>query len=1056
MAKKKEDLSQYKQNTVNIFFPNQVEPDPVNKEEFLAYWKQEKDRCINGFYLANGQVYIPGWLYWHTTYWIIELDKETTNPVTGKKVSFKVKGVPTLRDVEWMVSNDLEKAIADQKMYFVNSCRGIGKSFWASSIIGQTYTFTSDSESLLTGGNHPDIAKLSEKVNMGLSNIHPIFQKQRIKNNWKEEVRAGWIDRTSKLAKGSNSRIIIRNYDNGNNTMATNGTRPLRQIIDEALGENELLYTQQGTIKIKDCKKGDLIYDDQGNLVEILGKADVGIRNLYKIEFASGRSVTCCDNHIWKVYCTHLKKWVLLTLKDIREKYFYEKYDSRYDKTVKSFIYSIPNTRCLKYGSKDLLIDPYILGLWLGDGFSDGFKICSEDEEIHNSIVEFSEKNKFRYIFTTPKESNKNFKIFYLSKGDNEYPIRRLRAYNLIKNKHIPKEYLFSSEEQRLELLRGLMDTDGSVTSKGSIEFTTSFPKLKEDFKELLNSLGIAFSLTERFPTYINKEEKLVGKLSYRFNIRTSKKIFKLSRKLNNYRINSNTRNSLKQKALEERDTIINITPIGVGQAYCIKVNNESNLFLTTNCIVTHNTGKIPNLIKCVLDSNPSWMNDYGFFALPCLFGTGGDQEQGKDAGIIFNNPSVYNILEFTNEWENGDKIARFFPVTLGRNEYKEDWTLYKFLKERVKGYENLEHHPDLDIIIKVSNEEKCMKEFVEPRRAAALKSTSTNEIIKEKAYYPITPSECFLTISANDFPVDAAKEQLQWIRSNQYNPVRIELYRDASNRLQFKYSDKLPVRDFPVKASSNKEGVIEIIEFPIATSSRWDYCAGIDPYKISESDYSDSLGSIYIFKRIMTSMTEPYQYMPVAWYHGRPKDINTWNENVSMLLEFYNAVGMCENADYGFINHMIQKNRTLYIAEGQSFLKEISPGSKNKSAYGLPPTPAMINHWLGCAVKYTKEEIIKERDGEGNVINSKLGISRILDIMLLEEIVGFNKNVGNYDRVRSFAICVAYAMQLDALFPTLIQTPEVTKPKEKSIKSPFTIGVSMFKKFKSPFSGFK
>lgn len=681
------DIINYKLPTKNCWFPDQVEPDIDDKEVFKTYWKREKDRCVNGFKLADDQVYVPGWLYFHTVYWTIELDTEIINPVTGKKESFKTKGIARLRDNEWETAHDLERAAYEKKIYDLVGARGFGKSFMCSSFIGQAYTFFDDSESLITAGNHPDIAKLAEKINLGLSNIHPVFRKQRLKNDWKKEVRAGWVDKSTGFEKGSASRIITRNYDDGNNTMATNGTRPKRQVVDEQ--------------------------------------------------------------------------------------------------------------------------------------------------------------------------------------------------------------------------------------------------------------------------------------------------------------------------------------------------------------------GKIPNLIKCLLDSMPSWMNDFGFFSIPWITGTGGDMEVGIDAGIIFNNPAVYNVLEFDNP-EGPHKIGKFIPVTKARNEYKEEWTLSKYLGI---------NHPDLDkVIILVSNEEKCLKEFVEPRRAKAAGSTTSNELIKEKAYYPLVPSECFLTISSNDFPIDACKEQLKWLDDNDFQTQKIELYRDLEGKVQMKHTDKKPVSDFPVKADSHKEGVIEILERPIEGVSYMLYAGGIDPYKISESDYSDSLGCIYLIKRMTTNMSEPYQYMPIAWYAGRPKEIEKWQENVAMLLEWYGCKAMCENIDYGFIQHMVAENKAaIYLEEGQSFLKEINPNSKSKGLYGLPPTPQTINHWNGSAVKYTSEMYATERDDKGNVINKRLGVTRILDRMLLKEMIAFNKNQGNFDRVRAFGIAIAYANQLDSL-GAKIEIEREWKKQTKVIRTPFAGMSTGIGKLKSPF----
>ncbi len=660
----------YQLQTKNIWFPSQVEPDPNDRLAFKAYWQREKDRIRNGFYLADGQVYISGWLYWHTVYWIIELDMLQPD---GR--SFKRKGTPVFRDLEWEIATDLVRAEKEQKMYVLVGSRGFGKSNICASVTGHIYNFFKDTESVISGGFANDIKLLADKIDLGLSNCHPIFHQQRLLNNWKYEVRAGWKDSETGLSKGSNSRISVRNYEEGVNTMAANGTRPKVHIIDEI--------------------------------------------------------------------------------------------------------------------------------------------------------------------------------------------------------------------------------------------------------------------------------------------------------------------------------------------------------------------GKIPNLSNCVKDTEPCWMNDDGMFSIPILAGTGGDMEKGADAAKIFRNPIVYNVLEFDDIWEGTGRIGKFVPVTKALNKYK----YFKSLSE----YLGIDHEDLHNIQIKVSNEQQVIDEYVTPRRAKALKSTTSNEIIKEKAYYPMVPSESFLTISANDFPVDACQKHKQHMANHEMKPLRVELFQDLDGRIMHKYSDKMPVTDFPVKSDTNKEGVVEIIEHPVANAPYGLYVAGIDPYKQSESDYSDSLGSVYIFKRMTDNMTETFQYMPVAWYAGRPKSIHTWYETVRNMLKWYNATAMCENADYGFIQYMIEKNETMYLAEGQSFLKEISPSSKHKSTYGLPPTPALITHWINSAVIYTKEEIEKERDDKGKITRVALGVSRLLDPMLLEEMMKFNKNEGNFDRVRSFGIALAYAKQLDALVPK-VKIAAQKEPEVRIVRSPFSM----------------
>ena len=228
----------YSETTENIWFPDQEEPiydpsDPISDYQFKEYWKREKDRCINGFYLADGQVKIPGRLYWHTVYWRIAayVKKE----VNGKTRKSRQIITPYLLDAVWDIFQDIEKCTEEGRFYTLVGSRDFGKSITAASIAGHQYTFFDKSECVISGGATNYIKLATDKIEDGLLNIHPIFKKQRISSDWKKEIVSGWKDKKTGLPdpKSSFSSIKVRNYENGVKTMAANGTRPGFHLIDE-------------------------------------------------------------------------------------------------------------------------------------------------------------------------------------------------------------------------------------------------------------------------------------------------------------------------------------------------------------------------------------------------------------------------------------------------------------------------------------------------------------------------------------------------------------------------------------------------------------------------------------------------------------------------------------------------------------------------------------------------------------------------------------------------------------------------------------------------------
>jgi hypothetical protein len=402
-------------------------------------------------------------------------------------------------------------------------------------------------------------------------------------------------------------------------------------------------------------------------------------------------------------------------------------------------------------------------------------------------------------------------------------------------------------------------------------------------------------------------------------------------------------------------------------------------------------------------------MNSDGMFCVPILSGTGGDMEKGKEAGEMFFSPAAYNILEFPDTWENRGNIGWFVPATRARNEYK--------VKTPLSAYLNIEH-PDLDkIFIWVSDEALCLKEFIEPRRERARKSGNPSVLLKEKAYYPLKPSESFLVLSQNPFDVSACEHQLFKIKHQGLKTgMPVSLYTGEDNKVRHRFIDDdtvYPITEFPLK-SQDPTGCIVIYEFPMENPPWGLYCGGIDPYKQDMAKYSDSLGAVYIFKRLHNIADERFQDMLVASYVGRPPSKLTWYENTRLLLKFYNAIALCENEDVGFIDYMIfAKKEAHYLADQPGWIKDIHPNSTVRRNKGIHVTPKIRAHLNGKLLDYQREAITVEHDPDGKPIREVLGTSRILDSTLLEEMIGYN-STGNFDRIVAASLAITQARKMD------------------------------------------
>ena len=135
----------------------------------------------------------------------------------------------------------------------------------------------------------------------------------------------------------------------------------------------------------------------------------------------------------------------------------------------------------MQYEEKSLQIDPYFLGLWLGDGTSHRIGISTIDKEISDYVYKIA--NNYECNVSINHSKNQSCPTYFITKGnvgnhDLNKLLQSFKSLNLFNNKHIPEEYFYGSEYQRMELLRGLLDSDGHCGDKGQIDFSTTLDSL--------------------------------------------------------------------------------------------------------------------------------------------------------------------------------------------------------------------------------------------------------------------------------------------------------------------------------------------------------------------------------------------------------------------------------------------------------------------------------------------------------------------------------------------------------------------------------------------------
>ena len=363
---------------------------------------------------------------------------------------------------------------------------------------------------------------------------------------------------------------------------------------------SELVATPNGFVQMGSLKVGDEIWNPDGKTTKVLEIYEQGFKDVYKLTLADGRSVRCGADHLWEVICAnnHFKHKVSTT-HDLLNSGLYNQCTVK-GKRYNTYKYYLPAIEPLQYSQKQQNIPAYVFGALLGDGALTKRtpKISSIDQEILDRIQYLlGDGFEFKYDPTTTCEYRIIDKERFMHKDEfknGQYGVNRLHRWidelGLCVScayKFIPDQYKYGSIEQRYELIRGLMDTDGYISKDGGMSFVNTSKQLIDDFVEVLRSLGILCSVSKRAPGKggVHNGRAIFGtKFSYVVYIKGNPDIFHLSRKRNRIR---------KNRKFSNKVAITNIEYLGEQEKQrCIFVSNENHLYLTRDYIPTHNSFK--------------------------------------------------------------------------------------------------------------------------------------------------------------------------------------------------------------------------------------------------------------------------------------------------------------------------------------------------------------------------------------------------------------------------------------------------------------------------------
>lgn len=355
------------------------------------------------------------------------------------------------------------------------------------------------------------------------------------------------------------------------------------------------LPTPSGWTTMGDVQLGDVLYDESGQECRVVFVSDHRVLDCYKITFSNEETIICDGDHLWpvsaRIDCPGSRsraKADFERIRDTREIFrtqFYGKHKNRN--------YSLKMPLPITGTDKSLPLDPYVLGVWLGDGEAGSARISCGAQD----VAEIRAAIEACGIPTTARREHTCWRVRLSSGrgGAMDFKVQsRLRTMGVLHNKRIPPEYLRASPSQRLALLQGLMDTDGTCDRLGrSQEWATTKRPLLDGFCELLASLGIKFSVREK-PLRCNGVDVPGTGFYVQFcALRDILPVFRLARKLVRQRLSSDRVMKSRSRSVQ----IVSVDAIPPVVTKCIRVDSPSNLFLCGRTMLpTHNTPLVSGL----------------------------------------------------------------------------------------------------------------------------------------------------------------------------------------------------------------------------------------------------------------------------------------------------------------------------------------------------------------------------------------------------------------------------------------------------------------------------
>lgn len=533
------NTSVFRQEAIRFMETGFYTEAPLGTPDWLEYWTEQLRRCREGYEVDGYK--ITGHHYCYLNFAQILL-------------------------VEYSEEEDSDESLATKKVSFPDFWDGDYNFFWSLEIARNGIC-----SSLTQVPSTEKEKKNWNKLNKQLKKLEPDTKEYLEIKNKRDEISNNILDRLGLLVKPH------LDYLNGGYHFIVGKEQPNSCIVKTPFGDKP----------IGDIKVNDIIYNSYGSMSKVINVFPQRLKDVYEVTLFDGRKTRCGLEHLWEIYGPiyrkNKRKLETLELKELLNRPL--KVRDKYKCFIKI-------SKPVEKLAKDYIIPPYTLGAFLGDGnMLRQTRLSGIDEEI-NDRVKLEVSKSFPDLELKIIRREKYWEYSFLTKNKEQFKYYRDK-YNYPKiganrinplykefeklginchgnNKFIPKEYKEGSIYQRLELVKGLMDTDGSITKGGNMSFSSNSKILVKDLQEVLYSLGIQSTFRKRkngiYILYINSNENL----------------FHLSRKKKRVKPDLKSRKYVPIIKIEKLDY--------QEESTCIFVDSEDHCYLTDEYIVTHNS----------------------------------------------------------------------------------------------------------------------------------------------------------------------------------------------------------------------------------------------------------------------------------------------------------------------------------------------------------------------------------------------------------------------------------------------------------------------------------